>query len=157
MAMSKLSSTRGQMAVELMVVMPVLVALVIIALDCMVYFGDCARFDRIAGEAVRLHAASPASAEYGAADGAGEIQQEIGMAMKNPDRLSFSVSCEGAVVSGGEEANSIISFIPQPRAYKCVLHYTPWPLSSGAFGVQPVSMSHEKSYVIDPYRPGVIR
>lgn len=147
---------RGQMAVELMVVMPVVVALAIVALDCMVYFGDCARFDRVAGEAVRLHGASPSSAEYGASESLGEIQQEISRGMGNPSRLSFAVSCDGALVSGISEPGSIGSYLPQPRTYTCTLSFTPWPLASGAFGVQSIHMSHGKSYVVDPYRPGVI-
>ena len=51
---------RGQMTVELAVVFPALLAVAVIAVNALLFFSECAAFDRVAREAVRLHAASPA-------------------------------------------------------------------------------------------------
>ena len=41
---------RGQMAVELAVVLPVVLIVLVIAIDCAVYLGECARFDHLAAQ-----------------------------------------------------------------------------------------------------------
>jgi Flp pilus assembly protein TadG len=154
---SLLRSEDGQMAVELMVVLPVIIALVVIVVDCMVYLGDCSRFDRVACEAVKLHAASPDAAEYGGEAVIGAIQSDLEGAMHGSDRLSFSVTCDGPTPPSQTTAVSdVVSFVPQPRTYTCTLQYTPWPLVSGAFGVSPYVLRHTKACVVDPYRPGVV-
>lgn len=48
---------RGQMTVELAVVFPALLAVAVIAVNALLFFSECAAFDRVAREAVRLHAA----------------------------------------------------------------------------------------------------
>ncbi|MGN0035445.1 MAG: hypothetical protein ACI364_06930 [Coriobacteriales bacterium] len=145
---------RGQMAVELMVVLPVVVALVIVLVDCMVFLGDCARFDRVCCEAVRVHAASPDSSSYGTSSTLDAIRSSIEESMGRSERLACAVSCDGAVAAAA--GGSTLSFVPQPVVYTCTLEFTPWPLGSGAFGVSPHALSHEKRCVVDPYRPGVV-
>ena len=155
----RLASNRGQMAVELAVVMPVLIVLVIISVDCMVYLGDCARFDRISGEIVRIHAASPVESEQGTAACAKAIQKDIETVMDSSTNLSVSVTC--SEMSSGENDSAVGTegvvgfFTPRLREYRCALDYTPWPLTKGAFGFAPTPLSHERRYIIDPYRPGV--
>lgn len=39
---------RGQMTVELAVMIPVLVAIAVIAMNAMLFFSECAAFDRLA-------------------------------------------------------------------------------------------------------------
>ena len=51
---------RGQMTVELAVVFPALLAVAVIAVNALLFFSECAAFDRVAREAVRVHTASPA-------------------------------------------------------------------------------------------------
>lgn len=149
-------SGSGQMAVEVMVVLPVVIALIIVMVDTMVYLGDCARFDRVAAEAVRVHAGSPSSAEYGVLDNAAEVRNEIEAAMPDSGHLSYEVSSQGALASGVSGPGILLSFVPQPRVYTCTLLFSPWPFSHGAFGVQPLQVVHRKAFAVDPYRPGVI-
>ena len=67
---------RGQMTVELLVVLPVVLIVAVVAVNALTFFGDCAAFDRVARNAVRLCAASPA---YGqdAGRGAEEVRAVI--------------------------------------------------------------------------------
>ena len=51
---------KGQMTVELAVAMPVLIVVAVIAANALTFFAECAVFDRVAHEAVRVHAAAPA-------------------------------------------------------------------------------------------------
>lgn len=146
----------GQMAVEVMVVLPVVVALIIVVVDTMVYLGDCARFDRVAAEAVRVHAGSPSSAEYGVVDNTAEVKNEIEAAMPNSDHLSYAVTSQGALSAGLSGYGGVLSFIPQPQVYICALVFSPWPFSHGAFGAHPLQITHSRSFVVDPYHPGVI-
>ena len=124
--------------------------------DTMVYLGDCARFDRVAAEAVRVHAGSPSSAEYGVVDNAAEVRGEIEAAMPSSGHLSYAVTSQGALSAGVSGYGSILSFIPQPQVYTCALVFSPWPFSHGAFGAHPLQITHRKSFAVDPYRPGVI-
>ncbi|NTU89250.1 MAG: hypothetical protein HGA54_04990 [Actinobacteria bacterium] len=152
-------SEQGQMAVELAVVMPVLIALVIISVDSMVYLGDCARFDRISGEIVRIHAASPAVSGEGASSCAEAIQADIEDAMNPSMHLSFSVTCveksESNNGSATGPADIVGSFSPRLQEYRCTLNYIPWPFTMGVFGFDLAPLSHNRTYIIDPYRPGV--
>jgi len=91
-----LADERGQMAVEMAVLMPVVLALAIVATDLMVYLDASARFDRVAPEVVRVHACSPASSEYGVAAGVTGMQTDLAASMGESDHLEFSVSWGGA-------------------------------------------------------------
>lgn len=146
---------RGQMTVELVCVMPVILVLVVIVCDLMVYLGDCARFDRLAPQAVLVHAASPGADEYGASTQAREIQGELSQAMEASGRCSVSVQVSGVLGATGGEG-SLLSFIPRPQSYACTLSCTPWPLQNGVFGFSPAQLTHTRTYVVDPYRPGVL-
>ncbi len=50
----------GQMAVEMAVVMPVVIIIAVIVVNAMTFFSECASFDRVGRNAVRIYAASPA-------------------------------------------------------------------------------------------------
>ena len=146
----------GQMAVELAVSIPVMLVLVVIACDLMVFLGDCARFDRVAPELVRQAAASPES--DGANDIPGVVEAGLEDACGGEGRLDFRVVDEGGVIGHavGGAAGNVISFAPQPHRYRVILEYTPWPLPRGAFGFSPAPITHERVYVVDPYRFGVV-
>lgn len=147
---------KGQMAVELAVTMPVIIVVAIITTDLMVYLGDCARFDRVAPELVRQAVASPAVDEAG--NVAGTIEANLRAACGGEGRLDFQVIDEGGIYASavGGRAGSVISFAPQPHRYRVVLESTPWPFKKGAFGFSPGPLRHERTYVADPYRFGVL-
>lgn len=146
----------GQMAVELAVTMPVMIVVMVITIDLMVFLGDCARFDRVAPELVRAAVASPAV--DGAGNVAGVVEAGLRESCGGEGRLGFHVSDEGGIYSGSARSSSgtLISLVPQPHRYRVVLEYTPWPFKRGAFGFSPGPLTHEKTYVADPYRFGVV-
>ena len=73
-------------------------------------------------------------------------------------------SCEVLVrVSGAETAarGDGITFPLSPllATYTCTLRYRPWPGSFVIAGVPfrpPVALTHERTLVVDRYRPGVV-
>ena len=53
----------GQMTVEMAVAMPALIVVAVIAVNACTFFYQCAVFDRVVHEAVRVYATSPAYGE----------------------------------------------------------------------------------------------
>ena len=175
--LSALRSRKGQAAVEMVVVMPVLLAVVGIAINLMVYLGDCARFDRVAAEAVRTAAASPGYGDYGSSARAQKVQASIEAVFVDESHLSFSVvgsesGFGGSGGSGGGGAgaggglggeggasggNGVgFSLLPHHEIFVCKMNYRPWGFGNSFFGVEFTGIPHTRSYVIDPYRPGVL-
>lgn len=135
---------RGQMTVELAVALPVLIIVAVIAVNALTFLADCAAFDRVARDAVRVHAASPA---YGqdASQSCALVAQEVDSAMGR-DNLQVSVT-HGVVGADFDE-------------YRAVLSYSPtlfgMGLRSEVFGVPLPALKHEAVYVVDSYKPGVV-
>ena len=134
----------GQMTVELSVAFPVLVAVAVVAVNAMGFFAECASFDRLACQAVRVHATAPAYGQSGAA-GCALVQAEL--------ESAFDRSNEDVSVSCGATSFDLVR-------YDMALEYSPTlfglGLRSEVFGVTLPKLRHEVSYVIDPYKPGVI-
>jgi hypothetical protein len=155
-----LRTQRGQMAVEMAVVMPVLLAVVGIAINLMVYLGDCARFDRVAAEAVRTQASSPGFGEYGTVSRAEDVQAQIEQSFTESGYLSFSVEAwENGLGGGGSGAAGEgvgFSLLPHQETYVCTMSYRPWGFGESFFGIRFSGIPHARTYVIDPYRPGVL-
>ena len=139
-----LRSKSGQMTIELAVAFPVLVIVAVIATNACAFFGDCAVFDRVAHEAVRVHAASPAYRQ-GAAQSCALVEQEVRSALDAPN-LDVSVS-------SGAEGFDFVRFT-------ATLEYSPtlfgMGLRSEVFGVPLPRLTHSTSLVVDVYKPGVI-
>jgi hypothetical protein len=148
------------MAVEMAVVMPVLLAVAGIAINLMVYLGDCARFDRIAAEAVRTQACSPGYGSYGSVSRAQDVQACIEQSFMGDGYLSFTVEAQesgfgggGGGATGGEIG---FSLLPRQEVFVCTMNYRPWGLGDSFFGIRFTGIPHTRTYVIDPYRPGVL-
>ncbi|MBQ9067537.1 MAG: hypothetical protein IJ131_00530 [Eggerthellaceae bacterium] len=137
-------SERGQMTVELAVCIPAVIAVALVVFNAMLFMEHCAAFDRIAKEAVRLCAASPAHGQ-GPADSEALVRDFL--------RASFS---EGYLDVDVESSSGVLGF----AEYKAVLRFTPTlfgrSFSGAVFGVRIGQVSHEVSFTIDPYRPGVV-
>ena len=148
---------RGQMAVEMAVVMPIMLAVVGIAINLMVYLGDCARFDRVAAEAVRTQAASPGYGEYGTTSRVQAVRAQIEMSFYGSDYLSFSVTASESGMIEGISSEGTVGFalIPHQETYVCTMNYRPWGFGDSFFGIQFSGIPHTRQYVIDAYRPGV--
>ena len=148
---------KGQMAVEMAVVMPVLLAVVGIAVNLMVYLGDCARFDRVAAEAIRTHAASPGYGEYGTVTRAQNVRTQIEKVFVGSDHLSFSVTAtDGGVAAASDSSGVGFSMLSRQECYTCTMNYRPWGFGDCFFGIRFSGIPHTRYYVIDPYRPGVL-
>lgn len=129
----------GQMAVELAVVMPIILIVLVIAIDMLVFAGECARFDHLAPQHIVAYATSPAMDEYAPEARVSEIQRALEADFAKNGSL-VEVSCEDA----GQALASM-------AVYHCTLRFSPWPLSmAGA----PAMLEHECELAIDPYTPG---
>ena len=134
----------GQMTVELAVAFPVLIVVAVIAVNACTFFADCAVFDRVAHEAIRVHAASPAYRQ-GNAQSCALIEQEVKAALDAPN-IDIGVTCGGA---GFDLERFTVS-----------LQYTPTLFGMGlrteVFGVPLPRLAHSTSLVVDVYKSGVI-
>lgn len=144
----------GQMAVELAVLMPVIIAVALIGFNVLRFAELVARFDRVAPDAVLIQGVSPSgSSELGA--GVSAIEEQILSAMPEG-------SCEVAVsqqMVGFSDTGALINLGAGTVRYTCTLTYNPWPLSLSIAGVHfrlPISITHERSLVVDRYRAGII-
>lgn len=134
---------RGQMTIELAVAMPVLIAVAVIAVNAMTFFAECAVFDRVACDSVRLHASSPAYGEDAGRETA-LIEQEI---KSQVDTSNLEISVEHGVVGAGfDEFRATLIFHPTLFGLG---------LRTEVFGVALPQLTHEARYVIDSYKPGV--
>lgn len=129
----------GQMAVELAVIMPVILIVLVIAIDMLVFAGECARFDHIAPQRVLAQAVSAPVDGYAGDARVAAIQSALeGDFTKNGS--SVEVGCEDA----GVVLSSMV-------VYRCTFRFAPWPLSiAGA----PALLEHSCSVAVDPYTPG---
>ena len=135
---------RGQMTVEMAVVFPVLIVVAVIAVNACTFFYECAVFDRVVHDAVRVYATAPG---YGG--GADSVCADIeGCVRVDLPQDNIDISVSHAVVGADFDE------------YRAVLEYHPtlfgMGLRSEVFGVSLPALSHTTSFVVDCYRPGVI-
>lgn len=143
-ALRRLSKQRqGQMTVELMAVLPVVLAVAVIAVNALLFFGDCATFDRLARNAVRVYATSPTYGVHG-----GQSQASIAQYLDGSfDAPYQQVSVRREEIGGGL------------ARYVATLDYAPnlfgMGLRDSVLGVQLPHLRHSTSLVVDTYKPGV--
>ena len=104
---------RGQMAVELAVVLPVILIVLVIAIDCAVYLGECARFDHLAAQSVLANATSPSRNSYDASARAQAVQAELSESFAEHDE-TVSVSSRDAGMPLASMASSRRSSSSRP-------------------------------------------
>lgn len=138
-----LASRRGQMTVELMAVLPVAIVIAAIAVNVLLFFGDCAAFDRCARNAIRTYATSPS---YGVQAGQSQasIQEAISSQM-SADYLSVEVVREGA---GWGLVRYTATLDMAPNLFGMGLR-------DSVLGVSMPHIRHSTSLVVDTYKPGV--
>lgn len=142
------------MAVELAVLVPVIVVVALVIWNVMRFSELCARFDRVAADAVVMHGVSPSGAS-GELLGVAEVRAAIEQAM---GEASCEVTVSVEDVSGGE-GRALIDLAAGTTRYVCKLGYRPWPGSFSIAGVGatlPELAHHERSVVVDRYRAGVV-
>ena len=134
----------GQMTVEMAVAFPVLLVVAIVAVNALTFISECASFDRLARQAVRVHAVAPAYGQ-GAGASCALVQQQLETAF-NAENLQVSVS----------RAATEFDF----DLYTLELEYAPtlfgMGLRSEVLGIQMPHLHHRIEYVVDVYKPGVV-
>lgn len=128
----------GQMTVELAVVFPVMVAVGFICVNAFVFMGDCAAFDEVARDAIRLQADDGGDLAQCAADVRIRIEEGISM-----EHERVSVTCERAG-TGHMKYTAATSFSP------------PFLRGVRVFGVEVPKLKHELTFFVSPYRAGVV-
>lgn len=153
---------KGQMTVELAVCIPVILALVGISLNVLGYLNVCARFDRIAADAVRSQAASPGYGQEGSTLSASRVRDVIESSFLSstgsgfPCEIAVSVKALGFGGESATEGGGIsFSMLSRLERYECQLTYKPWPFSKIVF-LQFFELSHTRSYTVDSFNPGVL-
>lgn len=143
-AVGRLRSESGQMTLEMAVALPVLIVVAVIAVNAMTFFGDCAVFDRVAHEAVRVHATAPAYQQTGD-ESCALIEQSIRAQM---DASNLEVTVERSATGVDLDA------------FTMTLGYHPTLFGRGlrpdVFGVSLPPLTHTTRYVVDSYKPGVM-
>lgn len=135
---------KGQMTVELCVVLPIAIAIALVVANAMTFFGTCAEFDREARNAIRVFAASPSANES-----TDQILEEIRVQIESSvDDENVDVSVSLAGVEGAVHTYEA----------KATFHPTLFGmgLRDSLFGVPTPSLEHSTRLAVEPYRPGVL-
>lgn len=143
---------RAQVTVEMAVVAPVLIVLALIVYNLMQFACAVARFDRVAPDVVIAQAVSPAGVS--GLETTSQVQETLQQAMGSYEVL-VTVENEADEAAGAE----LLTFAVAPQTYRCIMTYTPWPTGFSIAGVElgaPALLRHERTVVIDPWRPGVV-
>ena len=134
----------GQMSVEMAVSLPVLVVCMVIAIDVLVYMGECARFDHLAPQEVLACATSPSHGATSQANAQG-VQAAL-----SGEFSRYNAQVQVEAQEGGALDGSVV--------YTCTLSLAPWPLGSAGGSVLgtdvPLALRHSCSFAVDPYVPG---
>lgn len=138
-----LRSERGQMTVEIATVLPVAIIVMAIVCNGMTFFSECAAFDRMARNAVRLYATVPA---YG--EGPEQAQANIETLLES--RFA-APGQEVTVTSAGQSGYT---------CYTATLSFAPtlfgMSLRQEFFGVHLPRIDHSTSLTVDRYKPGML-
>ena len=144
----------GQMAVELAVLIPVIVVCALVVVNVMRYAELCARFDRVAPDAVLAHGVSPSGATSSLA-GVDEVRSAIERGM-SPMVCEVEVSVEDLMEGA---SGAFLDLSAGTTRFTCTLLFRPWPSSVSIAGVGyqvPASIKHEREIVVDRYRAAII-
>lgn len=149
-----LDERSGQMSVELAVICPVVIVVALIILNLMHFVRMCSKFDRIALDAVISQGISPAGEQTRIAS-IDSVQACISQALGDPD-VTVEVRAADA---NGQTAGEALVIAPNLTRFVCSFEMRPWPSSLVIAGVSmsaPALLFHERSIVVDRYRPGVV-
>lgn len=132
------------MTIELVAVLPVAIIVAVIVVNALTFFSECAAFDRLSRNAVRLCATSP---DYGqtVADSVVKVQAllEEGMTAEN---LAIEVAAEQDAL-GHSRFTMKLLFAPTLFGLG---------LRDQVLGVALPRLEHTESIVVDTYKPGML-
>lgn len=149
MSGAKLLDERGQMTVELCIVIPVCLIIAVIVVNSLTFFAQCAAFDRVGRNAARTVAAVPS-------DGATTAQMEadiLGLVEEEMEGIEVSCRSDGRVIGDGFSVDSL-----GYTTYVLTFEYAPTlfglPLRGSVFGVDLPRLQHSTALTVDGYTPG---
>ena len=148
-------ASSGQATVELAALMPVIIVVALTVYNLARFVALCATFDRVSLDAVVSQGVAPAGTQARIV-AAGEVRGCIESALDTPSLCSVEVAAEG-VGDTGDAKGLFLS--PLLTRFRCTLVFKPWPSSFTIAGVayeSPLALRHERSMVVDRYRPGVV-
>lgn len=137
-------NSAGQMTIEFAVSFPVFIVVAVIAANALLFFSECAAFDRVSREAVRVCATSPA---YGQTleQSRAQVQALLDGSFDEPylaSRVSVSHGGLGHVT------------------FAMTLEFSPTLFGLGmkdeVFGVPLPHLEHTSEITVDVYKPGVL-
>lgn len=128
----------GQMTVEFAVVFPVLLMVGFISVNALVFLGDCAAFDIVARDAIRLQADDGQREAQGCAETCARIERGLSM-----EHETVSVTSE-RTAAGHIRYVARTAFSP------------PFLKGVRVFGIAVPPLEHEVAFVVSPYRAGVV-
>lgn len=150
-----MADNRGQMAVELAVLMPVVVVVALVVYNLGRFTSLCASFDRISMDAVLSQGVAPSGSQTHlvAID---SVRSRIIESLDAGDSCDVDVSADRL---GGDGLAGDLSVLPRLTRFTCTLTYRPWPSSFVLAGVEydaPIALRHSRSLVVDRFSPGVV-
>ena len=145
----------GQMTVELAVLVPVVIVVALIVANLMEFVDACAAFDRLSLDEVIAEGVSP-TGEQGVAASVAAVEEALRVALGREGSCDVEVRAERVSAGEGESLLSVASLLTR---YTCTLVFRPWPRELRLPGITysaPLELRHERTLVIDRYRPGVV-
>ncbi|MBQ9955215.1 MAG: hypothetical protein IJO87_07275 [Eggerthellaceae bacterium] len=139
----RLLDERGQTTVGLVVVLPVAIIVAAIAVNALLFFSECAKFDRLARNAVRVCATSPAY-------GQGVEQSTAAIDAMLEDAMGEGVDCQVSTSGGGAGSTTFTASMTYDPSLFGV------GLREEVFGVSLPALRHEVSLTVDSYKPGML-
>lgn len=135
---------KGQMTIEFVIAFPVALVIALVSINAVLFFSECASFDRLFRFAVCTYAVSPAY-EQSVEQSCAYISEELS-AEFSEENLSVEVSSSGT--EGG-----LVTF-------RALLNFQPTLFGngtlSGVFGVSFPPLKHQEEITVDVYKPGVL-
>ena len=145
----------GQMTVELAVLVPVVIAVALVVVNLMEFVDACAAFDRLSLDEIIAEGVSPAG-EQSVVASVAAVEAALRSALGREARCDVEVTVERV---SAEEGEQLLSVAPLLTRYTCTMVFKPWPRElhlPGITYVAPLELRHERTLVIDRYRPGVV-
>lgn len=140
----KLDDRSGQGTVEFAVAFPVMLVIAVIVMNALLFFSECASYDRLASQAVRTVATSPS---YG---------QTVYQSAAQVDAL-IDGEIEEAFLSSQIVASATSEGF---TSFTATLEFSPTLFGLGVWdqvlGVPLPKLHHSVRFVVDPYHPGIL-
>ncbi len=136
--------SKGQMTVEFVVCFPVMLVVALIAINALLFFGECASFDRTFRDASCAYVTSPGFGQT-IDNSCAKIKSSVEGAC-NTDYVEVEVSSSG-VEGGLVTLTGTLSFAPTLFGAGSI---------HSVFGVSFPRMTHQSQIVVDCYKPGVV-